>query len=838
MFTRHSGWLTLAPVIALAGGIAGALVFAQGHFGIGGALMLGGALLLCWPGVLTRAHPVGDDTPAHPVLALLVVCAVAVFFRTYQLEPPGLWGDEAINGLRAFDVLDGTITSPFQLVSHPHTAFHALSNYPIAAAFRLFGPGPVTLRLPGILAGIACVPLLYATVSPLLGARTALFAALFFATSPMQVAHAKGLTQMVFGEFAQLAGMCLLVRGALGRRRWLMAAAGVPLALCVYTYHSGKIAPLVAVTLFIWPLVRRDRTRPALGWWLAAAAVFLLSVSPAVLSYWRNPEALTGRAGDVALWPVLKERGDLWPLWDAVWRTVTVYHYQQGPVDYHWFGLGTDPGANAIVAFLAVAGLLLSLRRWRETRHAVLLVWFAICLIPGFLSVGAPRGYRILYATPPLYAWAALPLAQMLSAATEPGWRRRVARGVVALLLVAVPFVDFNDYFYRVYTHPVFRWYQAQRMVEMARTLRSYGPGWTGVLLADGFDARYETLLFLTRAWELTLRNVTSLASELPVREPGAGILFIFAPGNIGASIAVKAFYPEGEVDLRPAVPQRSWLLDAWLPLGPAQPQEPVAAFFPVSRDTAAAAHGLRAMFTSDGTGAKTERLDPNLDFESGAAPTGFAGPVAGHWTGALDAPRDGLYELALRSTDEAGISIGGRRILTHDHAESLEPLPEGLQPFAADAVVSPTSSLRLLWGGAPGQAPVPVPPGNFFRFDHVFGLRAEYDVAGRQLARIEPFPYYFFFAPTFDHPFAVHWRGSLRVPADGYRLDWAANGQPVLTIDGRQMFHAGPVAAGEHQFDLLIRGVPPVAHLQLYWIPPNGERELIPPQAFTPPGG
>ncbi len=520
------GWLTaVAVVVAVAAGVSGALQFAGAQFARGSALMLVAAALIYWPRAVRRVDPGHAEELGHEGLALLLVCALAVFFRTYQLEPPGLWGDEAINGLRAFDILDGKITSPFQLVEHPHTAFHALTNYPIAAAFRLFGAGPVTLRLPGILAGIACVPLLYATVAPLFGARVALIAALFFASSPMQIAHAKGLTQIVFGECAQLAGICLLVRGAMGPRRWLMAAAGIPLGLCVYMYHSAKLAPLVAAAIFLWPLVKREPGRPAFRWWLALAAVFAVTALPAAISYASNPEALTGRASGVALLPVLRAQHSFWPLWDAVWRTLTIHLYQQGPVEYHWFGLGTVPGSNAIVAFLAVAGFLLSLWHWRETRHGLLLFWFLIGLIPGFLSTEAPRGYRVLYASPPIYVWAALPLGKILHAAAGRGWAPRVVRFAVALVIVAVPFVDFNDYFYRVYTHPVFRWFQGQRMVEMARTLRSYGPGWTGVLISDSFDARYESLQFLARAWDLSLRNASSWASELPVRAPDAALV-------------------------------------------------------------------------------------------------------------------------------------------------------------------------------------------------------------------------------------------------------------------------------------------------------------------------
>jgi len=215
-------------------------------------------------------------------------------------------GDDALNGLIAFDILDGKITSPFELITHSHSTFHALSNYPIAAAFWLFGPDLTSLRLPGIVLGALCVPLLYATAAPLFGGTAALLAALFYACSPPQLTHAKQLVQIITGQFFQLAGVCLLVRGLAGRRAWLVIAAALPLAACVYTYHAAKLAPLVAVIygLAVVGCTRgRAGTRRALGVTLAATlVVFVVALLPAVLGYARNPDALTQRVDDTSIW--------------------------------------------------------------------------------------------------------------------------------------------------------------------------------------------------------------------------------------------------------------------------------------------------------------------------------------------------------------------------------------------------------------------------------------------------------------------------------------------------------------------------------------------------------
>jgi 4-amino-4-deoxy-L-arabinose transferase-like glycosyltransferase len=716
--------MLFAALIATAAGIDGSLELMWGHFAIGGALILVSVLALRTPRSIWGADAPAELAPRTRRLALLGVCAVAVFFRVYRLNQPGLWGDDALNGLLAFDILDGKITSPFQLVRHSHSTFHALSNYPIAAAFWLFGADLTTLRLPGIVLGALCVPLLYATMAPLFGSPVALLAALFYASAPPQLTHAKQLVQIITGQFFQLAGLCLLVRGLAARRTWLVIAAGLPLAACVYTYHAAKLAPLVALVYGLAVLSTRGRAGPrrALSVTLATTlALFVLALLPAALGYLQNPDALIERVGDTSIWVVVGAQHSLWPLWDAVWRTLLMFHYQQGP-EYHWFGIGYDPAVNVLIGFLLVQGLVESLAHWRAPRHLLLLAWLMIGLVPGFLSSGAPRLYRALLATPPIYVWAALPLTRLL-AVPVPGRSRALVRGVAAALIVAVPLIDFNYYFYRVYTHPLFRWFQGERLVEMARTLRSFGPGWTGYLLTDTYDASHETLRFLSRAWGLQMRDVASLADVLPLRDPPErGALFIMSQATLEAAPAIEQMYPGAELLLRREPAPRSWWLDAWWPLAPAGAPRVSAGFYPVRR------------------------------------------------------------------------------------ADAEHP-----------------------------------------RIDPPHGLLAEYDLRGIHLARVEPYPFYAFFPPTFplrsDVPVTpaerrsdAVWRGRLTIPPPGdFRLFIESNASATISLDGHTVGWNDPLPAGEHELAVQLHSVPDHFHAAIFWQPPGESHVLVPPDAFAP---
>ena len=68
---------------------------------------------------------------------------------------------------------------------------------------------------------------------------------------PSKSPTASFLIQIVLGEFFQLLGLCLIVRGVTGRRPWFFSAAAVPFAFCLYTYHAAKLAPLVVLPFLV-----------------------------------------------------------------------------------------------------------------------------------------------------------------------------------------------------------------------------------------------------------------------------------------------------------------------------------------------------------------------------------------------------------------------------------------------------------------------------------------------------------------------------------------------------------------------------------------------------------
>ena len=114
-----------------------------------------------WRRLQGRIRPV--PSPSHSVALLRVlaspwfqialIVAVAAFFRLWQIDsiPPGLFGDEATDGLDALDVLAGRGAIFFPA----NFGREGLHMWLVAGMFRLMGVTPLAIRLPSALAGIA-----------------------------------------------------------------------------------------------------------------------------------------------------------------------------------------------------------------------------------------------------------------------------------------------------------------------------------------------------------------------------------------------------------------------------------------------------------------------------------------------------------------------------------------------------------------------------------------------------------------------------------------------------------------------------------------------------------
>lgn len=116
----------------------------------------------------------------------------------------------------------------------------------------------VWLRLPSILGGVACVPVLYAAVRALLDTRAALLSALALSVAPYAVSfsnYARGFTLAALGTLMALWAAARLGRGAPARWWWLYAGGAVA------ALYSEYVAALFLVPLALAMVAMRPGPR-------------------------------------------------------------------------------------------------------------------------------------------------------------------------------------------------------------------------------------------------------------------------------------------------------------------------------------------------------------------------------------------------------------------------------------------------------------------------------------------------------------------------------------------------------------------------------------------------
>jgi 4-amino-4-deoxy-L-arabinose transferase-like glycosyltransferase len=134
-----------------------------------------------------------------------------------------------------------------------------LDLWPAVLATKLFGFGPVTIRLPEALAGAAAVALLYLALRRAFGARAAIGAAAALAVLPVEVISSRSDTTDAIMMALLTLALCLVMAAVqTGHGRWLLAAAAV-LGVAFNVKLAETWLALPPLALIAWLGLPRER---------------------------------------------------------------------------------------------------------------------------------------------------------------------------------------------------------------------------------------------------------------------------------------------------------------------------------------------------------------------------------------------------------------------------------------------------------------------------------------------------------------------------------------------------------------------------------------------------
>jgi 4-amino-4-deoxy-L-arabinose transferase-like glycosyltransferase len=380
---------------------------------------------------------------------LLLALLVAAALRFWQLgqAPPGLYRDEAYNGLDALRVLEGQY-APYIAASNSREAAYI---YLTAVAVALFGRTALALRLAAAIVGTLTTLVAYRLARTWFGQRVALCAAWLWAVTLWPVHLSRiGLRPILLAPLLALA----LWLGTVAYRRqrtrlWL--AAGAAYGAAFYTYLAVRFTPLLLLALLSYLLLTRrllPSTRPARPrrrlWpgilWFAMAA--LLVVLPLALYAWQHPSLFLGRAQQVSILNPDVRQGPLLPaLLGQTGRALGMFVWHGDTILRH--NPGGRPLFDLTMAAPFLLGLLWCLRHWRRPPAMALLLWMGVMLGPTVLAEDAPHFLRAAGILPAVVFLPAIGLSNIWE---WPKLADALRKGLVLFLALGTLIATVADY--------------------------------------------------------------------------------------------------------------------------------------------------------------------------------------------------------------------------------------------------------------------------------------------------------------------------------------------------------------------------------------------------------
>lgn len=834
----------------------------------GGLIVLAGTAL--WDGyrplaALRHIWAARRDWAGEAVaVTIVMMLAFAVTLAGLDDFPPtgGIsWNDEAQMGKDAYSVLhhDGL---PWQ---------YPTSVYPVVLSFILFGPTTFALRLPfAVMGALTCLPL-YFLARRLLGPAPALATAFLFAVSRYRIALSRLALPVTPDMLCALIALACLARALHTRGKAPCFAAGLSLALGLYSHASFKLVPLVSLMLLGIAAVRRlaeitrmslaDR-RPAvwqsLGGHLPGLVIFLLALALFAAPYFgfvhREPQiALTERFTSVLPALFQPTSADVHALAPRLLRALLFYNLEGE--SWPAANLPGTPALDPITGVLFALGLVMATASFWRGWNALLVFWFLAVFIGGGVLPAEFRSHRIALAMPAVYLLAGLFVQQLWHSWQELAPRlRSFTAGLLGLLLLSAAFVNLGIFFGQQARDPRTRAEFDRDISALANILAGFR-GQRYIYLMANFPFYNPGQDFAWLAGEPPGRRIMSLTEALPSREDTSLDLLYAAClpyDRETLAAAVRAFYP-GAQELSLESPYGRYACRLLL----------------VDGKDAAARRGLTLHFlsTAGGTNSTYQTIRvPALEVEWGAADIPHSPPFRVQWEGALYVPAYDTYVIRTMGSVPVGVWVDGQPA-----DGSALRLAEGWHTLRAAGQVERVPAVVSLWWRSGDEDWEKVPPAYLDASADIPGIDVVFSACdgggasdGPAWQRVAPLialqtvPSEWEGAPAkalAGRPYCAVYEGWIRVDqagrygfcaaiqAGGVRL--LLDGRPVLEDAGQPRAKIAlegevPLTPGWHALRLEYRRLEgEFSGVTLYWRAPAGEWVPVPPTALSrAPGG
>jgi len=447
-------------------------------------------------------EPIKHRTWSRPsrewvLLAAMVIIAAFLRFAALDTLPPGLYRDEAYNGLDALDVLRGQTPLFFEANNGREPLFIYLEALGVA----LLGRSPGALRIVSAMVGALTIPVFYWLTRELFGRRVATYTAILALTTVWTLNLSRVAFRAVTLPPIAAVALALLWRGLAQRRPGCMVLAGAVYGLTFYTYLAARFS-IVALAVFIVYCAIWRRERFWLRGWFCFAAAALVIAAPLGVYFLAHWDVMMARAGQVSVFSEAINHGDLrGTLLRHVGRVARGFFYRGDFIPRH--NVPLRPVFDPLIGLAFLAGIGLALyRARRDAAYGLTLIWFGVMLLPTILAEDAPHMLRGSGVLPTLFILPALGLAEFVY------WMERKGRAMLAYALIGAVLAfsagqSVAAYARHLHSEAVYYNFEAGA-TELAVEINRYlGSGWQGQgLSAANSTPRQDRQVYLaSRLW-------------------------------------------------------------------------------------------------------------------------------------------------------------------------------------------------------------------------------------------------------------------------------------------------------------------------------------------------
>ncbi len=447
------------------------------------------------------------------VIILLLLFGAALRLARFGHVPPGLYHDEAQNGLDALRVLEGE----FPIYFEANNGREPLFIYLVAMSVGILGRSPFAVRLPSFYAGFLTLAAIYNLARALFDRRTARYALAVLAVTFWHIHLSRVAFRASLLPLLTALYLSASVRAIRYKKKDYWILGGALYGLSWYTYMVARFTPVAIAVLIaygistrrLWIQHNKRQVWHAIARFTLPALLVLL---PLGIYTMVHPDVVLTRSGQVSIFNNEINAGDLAGTFiQHTLRSVGMFIIRGDRIWRH--NLSYRPVWEAGLSVAFAIGLGFSLAGFRKQPAAgVTVLWTAVMLIPTLLAEDAPHYLRAVGVLPTAALLPALGLRWLedriahwvsFPSARKPKQflRMLLYHGLPWLFVGSSAILSTYDYFITYAQSPMaYHWFEAGPVV-MAQNINALsGWGWDGQTMLKG-NAENRTVCIDRQLW-------------------------------------------------------------------------------------------------------------------------------------------------------------------------------------------------------------------------------------------------------------------------------------------------------------------------------------------------